>query len=190
MCHAGGHVGACSCHRPGPAFPGKAPPLPSAPLALQALLLTSRSNQRLWLLATPAACFLALDVGALVEAAQACRGAAHPQGSPAGCQRSEAALLALALLNAAALAAATCCLLAAAAGLGAGGGGDASEPLLGAEAGRKRRRSRGGTRMRLINGTLRYLVPDRLDLKVRCGWHALARNVAHAPPGCGVARPA
>lgn len=142
---------------------------------LQVLLGTWQSNQRLWLPAAPTACFLALDVGALVEAAQACRHAAERQGGPSGCQRLQLAALALAVLNVTALAAATCCMMAAAAGLGAGPGqGADAEPLLGAEAGRKRRRSRGSARLRLINGTLRYLVPDRLDLKIRCeaggGW--------------------
>ena len=137
-------------------------------LCTQVLLGTYVSNQRLWLPAAPTACFLALDVGALVEAAQACRRSAQPQGGPAGCQRLQVAALVLAALNALSLAAATCCMLAATAGLGAGPReGEDAEPLLGAEAGRKRRRSRGSARLRLIQGTLRYLVPDRLDLKIR-----------------------
>lgn len=135
---------------------------------LQVLLGTWQSNQWLWLPAAPTACFLALDVGALVEAAQACRRTAEHQGGPTGCQQLQVVGLGLAALNVLALTAATCCMLAAAAGLGAGAADDeAAEPLLGAEAGRKRRKRRGSARLRLINGTLRYLVPDRLDLKVR-----------------------
>lgn len=144
----------------------------SPPLLPQVLHWIWLDNARLWLLATPAACFAALEVGAVVEAAQACRHA--PRHPPAGASwlaaHYEAAVLALAALNTAALAAATFSLLAAAAGLGAGGPtGEEAEALLGEEggAGPRRRKARQGKRMRLIHGTLRYLVPDTPQLKLR-----------------------
>ncbi|KAL4458403.1 hypothetical protein ABPG75_013268 [Micractinium tetrahymenae] len=137
-----------------------------------------RDNQRLWLLATPAASAAALELGAVVEAVQSYH-ARQQQGGPASgpwlAQHYEAAAAALAALNAAALAAATACLLAAAcvASEGDGHGGDGSrEPLLGEQRGRGKRGRGGGPwggsrRMRLVQGTLRYLVPDTLPLKLR-----------------------
>lgn len=152
--------------------------LAAFPRSQQALHWAWRRNERLWLLATPAAAFAALELGALVEAARAFRHLApHPQGSTAGwiTTHYEAAALALAALNAIALAGSTACLLAAAFGLGAGTSRmdrEASEPLLGGEEGRrKRRRGRASPRMRLIYGTLKYVVPDTLQLKIRCVSH-------------------
>lgn len=136
---------------------------------MQALHWAWQDNRRLWLLATPAAASAAMEVGAVVDAARAARHPAHPQAGAAWLAgHYEAAQLGLAALNAAALCASTLCLLAAAAGLGAGGGGgEAGEALLGEE-GRRRRKPRGGSqRLRLIHGTLKYLVPDTLQLRVR-----------------------
>ncbi|PSC68384.1 ATP-binding cassette sub-family B member mitochondrial [Micractinium conductrix] len=132
-----------------------------------------RNNARLWLLATPASTAAVLDIGALVDAVQAYRAEQqlHPgKDSGAGlAAHYEAAALGLAAVDAAALGAATLCLLAAA--LAAGGGGAASgahEPLLGT---RRKRGDQwdGSRRMRLIRGTMRYVVPDTLPLKLRLG---------------------
>lgn len=152
---------------------------PVPPAAMQVLHWAWRDNQRLWLLATPAASAAALNIGALVEAVQGYQAHKQQQGDTPctnawlGCHY-EAAAAVLAALNAAALAAATASLLVSAA-VAASGGHEAAngvhQPLLEAEQGRKQRKSSGqwaGTRrMRLVHGTLRYLVPDTWQLKLR-----------------------
>lgn len=156
-------MGACS-------VPACIPPYPAA----QALHWAWQRNERLWQLSTPVGAFMALEMGALAEAVHGYQHRAAPQAAATTwvAAHYEAAALALAVVNSAALAASTACLLAASAGLGAGRGrredGDAAEPLLGGEEGRrKRRRAKGSTRMRLISGTLRYVVPDTPALKIR-----------------------
>lgn len=143
-----------------------------------------RDNQRLWLLATPAASATALEIGSLVDAVVAYRAQQAQQGAPGeGAwlpRHYEAAALAIAAVDTAALAAATVCLLAAAvvAAAGAGSGEGGREPLLGEQRARKRRGGpwEGSRRIRLVQGTLRYLVPDTLPLKLRWVGRGAARE--------------
>ena len=143
---------------------------------LQLLHWTWHNNQRLWLLATPTCSGAALDVGALVEAVHAARHAPHTQGGSDGwtSRHYEAAALGLAVVSAAALLLSTCFLLAAAATPALRPATGQRQPLQGQEEGRKRRgrHGAGSQRMRLVQGTFRYLVPDQLHLKVR--WVASA----------------
>jgi hypothetical protein len=155
----------------------------------QLLHWTWSNNQRLWLLATPVSSGAALSLGQLIEAWQACRQHQHQQGgsgSTWAARHWEAASLGLAAAGSLAMAASVGCLLAGAAVAAAGdasgsaaaaGGGEdeeAREALLGEE-GRRRKDKKGkkqrvggsSQRMRLIQGTLKYLVPDSLHLKVR-----------------------
>ncbi|KAL4854966.1 ATP-binding cassette sub-family B member 6 [Chlorella vulgaris] len=142
-------------------------------LLLLLLHVTAQDGSRLWLLAAPTSSAAAVDIGAVVEAAQALRQAQHQQsGTDASwtAQHYETAALALAALSATALAASTACLLAASLAAPEAAGSGVRQPLLG-EAGQQRKGQRrngdGSRRMRLINGTLKYLVPDQLHLKIR-----------------------
>lgn len=148
------------------------------PLGSQALLSGWQDNQRLWLLATPAASAAALELGALVEAVQSYHARKQQGGPHTGpwlVQHYEAMAAALAALNTAALVAATVCLLAAAIAAASGSedaAGSPREPLLAEHRGRGKHGRSGGPwdgsrRMRLVQGTLRYLVPDTLPLKLR-----------------------
>jgi hypothetical protein len=144
-------------------------------LLLLLLHVTAQDGSRLWLLATPTSSAAAVDIGAVVDAAQALRQAQHQQsGTDASwtAQHYETAALALAALSATALAASTACLLAASLAAPEAAGSGVRQPLLG-EAGQQRKGQRrngdGSRRMRLVNGTLKYLVPDQLHLKIRCG---------------------
>ncbi|KAL4429585.1 hypothetical protein ABPG77_008634 [Micractinium sp. CCAP 211/92] len=145
---------------------------------LLALLSGWQDNQRLWLLATPAASAAALELGALVEAVQSYHARKQQGGPHTGpwlVQHYEAMAAALAALNTAALVAATVCLLAAAIAAASGSedaAGSPREPLLAEHRGGGKRGRSGGPwdgsrRMRLVQGTLRYLVPDTLPLKLR-----------------------
>ena len=111
--------------------------------------------------------------------------AAHQEGGSDGgwaTRHYEVAVLVLAALSAAALLASTFFLLAAAAApaWGAASCMHEHEPLLGEVGERKRRTKKAGSskRMVLINGTLSYLVPDQLGLKIRCS--------EGGPPDCVV----
>lgn len=161
----------------------------------QAMHWAWQDNQRLWLLATPAASAAALELGALVEAVQSYHARQQQGGPPSGAwlaRHYEAAAAALAALDAVALCAATACLLAAAfaaSGGAEGARGSSREPLLAEQRGRGKRGRRGGPwdgsrRMRLVQGTLRYLVPDTPALKLRwagpagCRWSVRGLQVA------------
>lgn len=108
-----------------------------------------------------------------MEAALALRHAPSQPGGTGWLPRHyELVSVVLAAAGAVALSASTVCLLGAAAARNVADEGPEAEALLGQEGGRGKRRGLrggGGGRMRLIHGTLRYLVPDRLHLKLRCG---------------------